>query len=175
MAGDEDAFAALFRELQPRLLRYLRMQCGDAWQDVASETWLRVIRDLHRFRGDAAGFTAWVFTIARHRAVDALRAARRRPTTVANDLDEPAEVDVAEAVVGGLAVSALRYLLDQLPADQREAVVLRHAAGLDVPAVAQLLGKSQTAVRVSCHRGLRRLAHLLDPDLPRRSDDDDDR
>lgn len=168
--GDEDAFAELFRELQPRVLRYLRMRCGDAWQDVASETWLRVIRDLHRFDGDAASFTAWLFTIARHRAVDAVRAARRRPQPTADYRDGPSHVDVAETVVGAFGLCELRSMLDQLPADQAEAVVLRHAAGLDIATVARLLGKSPTAVRVNSHRGLRRLAALFDPESSYASD-----
>lgn len=161
-AGDEQAFAELFRRLQPRLLRYLRMRCGEASQDVASETWLRVTRDLHRFDGDGDNFTAWLFTIARHRAVDAVRRASKRPQSIPDEEDLPAHGDIADSVVGAFAVSELRQLLNMLPVDQAEAVVLRHAAGLDVRTVAHLLGKSETAVRVNAHRGLRRLASLLD-------------
>jgi RNA polymerase sigma factor (sigma-70 family) len=77
--GDEDAFRVLYRTIQPGLIRYLWVQVGAAAEDVASETWLQVARDLRKFRGDAAGFRGWVATIARHRALDHVRHQRRLP------------------------------------------------------------------------------------------------
>ena len=62
-SGDEAGFLELWRALQPRLLRYLRvLSCGDA-EDVASETWLQVVRDLHRFSGSEDDFRRWLFTV----------------------------------------------------------------------------------------------------------------
>jgi len=80
--GDADAFRLLYRELQPRLLRYLRALVGDEAEDVASETWLQVARDLPGFAGDFDGFRGWVIKIARHRAVDHIRHCGRRPVSV---------------------------------------------------------------------------------------------
>src|SRR5258707_13915672 len=77
-SGDEGGFLMLWDELHPRLLRYLRvLGCDDA-DDVASETWLQVLRDMDRFSGTAgADFRAWLFTIGRHRAIDAARSRQR--------------------------------------------------------------------------------------------------
>src|SRR5262249_40293276 len=87
-AGDERAVAVLWRDLNPRVLRYLRGRGhGDA-DDVASETWIAVARGLPQFRGTEVEFRAWVFTIARNRLVDAQRRALRFPTPIA---------DIAEA------------------------------------------------------------------------------
>ena len=86
--GDEDAFRVLFRDLQPRLLRYLRALVGDDADDVASETWLHIARGLAGFQGDSDGFRGWTATIARHRATDHLRQHQRRPLTVAVPADE---------------------------------------------------------------------------------------
>src|ERR1017187_9720469 len=59
-SGDSDAFRALYRHIQPRLLRYLRALVGDDAEDVASEAWLQGARDLQRFHGDHDGFRgAW--------------------------------------------------------------------------------------------------------------------
>ena len=71
-SGDEAAFLALWRELQPPLLRYLRVFGCDDPDDVASETWFQVLRDLHKFSGDDADFRRWLFTVARHRAISPL-------------------------------------------------------------------------------------------------------
>ena len=87
-AGDVRAFERLFEQVQPRLVRYLRTLVADEAPDVASETWLQVARDLRDFRGGVPDFTAWVITIGRHRALDHLRKARRRPA----DLHDPFEV-----------------------------------------------------------------------------------
>jgi len=65
--GEDAGFLVLYRAIQPRLLRYLRVRGGDSADDVAAEAWLQVVRDLATFRGDADDFRAWVFTVARHR------------------------------------------------------------------------------------------------------------
>ena len=77
--GDAEAFRLLYRDIQPRLLRYLHALAGQDAEDIASETWLQVTRDLPGFTGTYDGFRGWVATIARHRALDHLRRTTRRP------------------------------------------------------------------------------------------------
>jgi RNA polymerase sigma-70 factor (ECF subfamily) len=67
IGGDEVRFAAVWRSLQPALLRYLRVLVVGAAEDVASETWLQVARDLGAFDGDLRSFRVWLFRIARNR------------------------------------------------------------------------------------------------------------
>ena len=62
--GDEMAFACLFRDVQPALLRYLQVITPEA-DDVAGDTWLQVVKGLPGFRGGEEAFRAWLFTIAR--------------------------------------------------------------------------------------------------------------
>jgi RNA polymerase sigma-70 factor (ECF subfamily) len=57
--GDEEAFGRLWRDLQPRLLRYFMVAAPAAAEDLASETWLAVVRGLDRFRGNEPAFRAW--------------------------------------------------------------------------------------------------------------------
>jgi RNA polymerase sigma-70 factor (ECF subfamily) len=167
--GDDAGFAALWRDLQPPLLRYLGVGAAPAAEDLASETWACVAQGLARFDGDETGFRAWVFTIARHRLLDWRRREARartvpRPTEHLSHLgaaDDPA-ADALEHVSTDGALA----LIAQLPADQAEVVMLRAVAGLDVARVAKLLGKRPGAVRVLAHRGLRRLAELLAVDSP---------
>ncbi len=159
-AGDEAGFLELWRALQPRLLRYLHVLGCDDPDDVASETWLQVVRDLHKFSGDAEDFRRWLFTVGRHRAIDAARARMRRPVSpVAEGLDGfPDGHMVEDQVLDGMSVRTALAMLAGLSQDQAEAVALRVIAGLDTPAVASILGKSPGAVRVALHRGLRALA-----------------
>ncbi|GHJ44714.1 RNA polymerase sigma24 factor [Catellatospora sp. TT07R-123] len=162
--GDEAAFGRLYVELQPGLLRYLRLLVGGDAEDVASETWLHIVRDLHTFRGDEAGFRRWAATIARHRAMDHLRHHQRRPSqpVPVEDLVElPGLEDTAFAAEQAITTGGALAMIASLPPDQAEAVLLRAVMGLDARSAAQVLGKRSGAVRMAAHRGLRRLAELL--------------
>lgn len=162
--GDEAAFAAAYRIVQPGLLGYLRGMVGDDAEDVASDAWLEIARDLGRFRGDGAGFRGWTATIARHRALDHLRRLRVRPrgTALEQDaLDLPGRHSTQDEALESLSTEYALELVAGLPRDQAEAVLLRVVVGLDGPAAARVLGKRPGAVRTSAHRGLKRLALQL--------------
>ncbi len=160
-SGDEQGFAVLWRALHPPLLRYLAVRGNEAPEDIAAETWLQVVRDLGGFRGGVPEFRAWLFTVARHRAVDQGRARAARPVV---PVAEPAGADdrqapsAEEAAVDAEATAAALRLVATLPPDQAEMVMLRVVAGLDVAAVATLVGRSPGAVRVAVHRALRSLS-----------------
>lgn len=163
--GDQDGFTAVFRDVQPVLLRYLRVIAPEAAEDVAGETWLQVVTGLQSFRGDERAFRAWLFTIARHRAIDWGRArARRRTLPYTPDETEtgPVAPDTADVVLERMSTQAVLATIATLPSDQAEIIMLRVVAGLDAPAVARLVGKTPGAVRVAAHRGLKRLAGLAD-------------
>ena len=164
-AGDESGFLTLWTDLHPRLLRYLRVLGGDDVDDVASETWLQVIRDMDRFTGTAADFRGWLFTIARHRAIDSARSRVRfrdkilAPMAASGHQErEEAGHPVEDEVLYGISTRQAVALVRQLSKDQAEVVALRVIAGLDTEVVAQMLGKSPGAVRVTLHRGLKALA-----------------
>lgn len=162
--GDPAAFAQLFRLHQPAVLRYLRVMVPGEAEDIASETWLQAVRDFHRFRGDASGLRAWLVTIARHRALDALRARRRRPADAWDPValpDIPAQDNTEALTDESLATRRALGLIAQLPTDQAEAVLLRVVLGLDGPAAAAVLGKRAGAVRMATSRGLARLEQLI--------------
>lgn len=166
LAGDEDAFRRIYRALHPGLVRYLGALVGAAdAEDVASETWAQVCRDLRKFRGHGDGFRGWVSTIGRHRAMDHLRAAQRRPQR--SDAGEAVLADRASAdQVDADALTAISTqdalsLIRTLPQDQAEAVLLRAVMGLDAKSAGRVLGKRAGAVRTAAYRGLRTLAERL--------------
>lgn len=162
--GDEEAFRILYRDVQPRLLRYLRALVAEDAEDVASEAWLQIVRDLTSFHGDYDAFRGWAATIARHRALDHLRRLRRRPTAdlPADPLAEMASGhDTADSALESVATEEAIRLIARLPRDQAEAVLLRVVVGLDAPAAGRVLGKRPGAVRTATYRGLRRLQEDL--------------
>ncbi|MEV8567419.1 RNA polymerase sigma factor [Streptomyces sp. NPDC051322] len=162
--GDESSFAAAYRLVHPGLLGYLRGLVGEEAEDVASDAWLEIARDLWRFRGDGAGFRGWTATIARHRALDHLRRNRRRPRTALIEqdvLELPGGQDTAADALDNLSTRRALAAIATLPQDQAEAVLLRVVVGLDGPATARVLGKRTGAVRMASHRGLKQLAAKL--------------
>jgi RNA polymerase sigma-70 factor (ECF subfamily) len=103
--GDPAAFASLWRMLQPPLLRYLRVTVGDAAEDVASETWLQTARALRDFTGTPASFRAWLYTIARNRAIDERRRTHRRP----EEPRDPTEREQPGTIPASRSVASRRY------------------------------------------------------------------
>jgi RNA polymerase sigma-70 factor (ECF subfamily) len=155
------ALADMYRELHPRILRYLRALEPAEAEDLASEIWLDVARGLTRFEGDGRAFRAWAFTIARRRLVDLRRQRARRPAvpTPVEQLAERGGIgDVEEEAMAGLTTEAAIARIATLPPDQAEVVLLRILGGLGVRDVAAITGKRPGTVRVLQHRALRRLA-----------------
>jgi RNA polymerase sigma-70 factor, ECF subfamily len=163
-AGDDVAFAELWRWLHPPLRRWLTVVAPWDVDDVESEAWLSITRSLDSFEGDERDFRRWVFTIARRRAIDWARRRRRQPQTDALDGVDVADESssAASLVAAAAALAAALTLLRQLTVDQREVVALRVIVGMSVGETAAVVGKTEGAVRVLCHRALRTLADCLD-------------
>src|SRR5581483_11262419 len=123
--GDEVAFARLWRDANPALLRYLRVIATDVADDVAAETWVQVVRGIATFRGDEAAWRAWLFTTARRRAIDAARRGARHPEAPLDDLPpgrHPAAPDPADLALERIGTDAALALLTRLPRLQAEVI-----------------------------------------------------
>lgn len=164
-AGAEWAVADLYRAHNPRVLRYLRAQEPREFADIASDTWLDAARNLHTFTGDEDAFAGWLFTITRRRLTDHRRKRRRRPVDPAPDTAFVGLISASAetaALSGALGDQDSRRIVELLPPDQAEVVLLRVVAGLDVDVVATMTGRRPGTVRVMQHRALKRLAKELD-------------
>lgn len=160
--GDDAAFARLYTHLQPRLHRYAMSLVGQEADDVTAEAWLQIARDTRRFSGDLDSFRGWAARIVRNRAMDHLRRNTRRPAALMAELPErPSTDDTASDAIERLATNEAVAFIASLPREQAEAVMLRAVVGLDAKHAGLVLNKSAAAVRVSSHRGLRRLGELL--------------
>lgn len=160
MHPDGPDLDALYRELQPALLGHLRVVHAGQAEDIAGDVWTEVTASLPKFVGGDDAFRAWVFTLARRRAIDTFRRAGRRPTDPLLEELCGAAVDRPEdETVARLSLEAtITRLRNLLPADQLEVLLLRVVRGLSVDEVATLTGKTPANVRVLQHRALNRLA-----------------
>ncbi len=170
VAGDPDAFAQLWRATHPLLLRYLRVTAGDAAEDIASETWLKAMRNLGTFSGDEQSFRAWLTVVARNTMRDQARAATRRPEVPAAELPPGRESgpDAADEALERLGTEQALRLVATLPPAQAEMVALRVIVGLEPAEVARITGRNPGAVRVAVHRALATLATRLSGRTPER-------
>ena len=162
--GGQAAFSRLWRDINPALLRYLRVTAPEAAEDIAADTWLQVVRGLAGFRGDEQGWRAWLFTTARRRAIDEARRRSHRPEKALGETLPgwlPVSPDAADLALEHIDTRAALAVVARLPAHQAEVILLRVVAGLDTETVARLLDRSPGAIRVATHRGLRAMAALL--------------
>lgn len=162
--GDGAAFARLWRDSHPPLLRYLWVASGDAAEDLASDVWLDVARRIAKFKGGEPEFRGWLFTMARRKVIDRHRYEARHPESPTGDiepLDRPASDDTFAEALEEISTDAALALIATLPREQAEIIVLRVVVGMDATEVARIVGKSPGAVRVAAHRGLRTLRARL--------------
>ena len=158
-AGDERAFARLHEQFGARTLGYLRGLVGDDAEDVQQEVWLAVYRQVSQL-ADPGAFCTWLFRTARHRAIDHLRRRRReRELFVENEDVEllPDPAGRAESI----DVAQWEELLHELPALQREALVLRHNDEMSYAEIALVVGCPVGTVRSRLFHARQRLEQLL--------------
>ncbi len=149
--GADWAWTALYREVSPMLLRYLKAHGALEPEDTLGEVFVQVVRKFPAFAGDGADFRAWVFTITRNRLIDEWRRVRRNPVDLASGEALPASVscvrDVEEDLMSRVADDRVREIIGRLTRDQRDVLFLRIFAGLTVEEVAVVVGKRPGAVK----------------------------
>jgi RNA polymerase sigma-70 factor, ECF subfamily len=159
--GDEAAFGVLYDRYAPQLESFLRRLVRDRSlaEDLLQTTFLSFVRARGRYV-PSAGVRAWIFSIAANAARDALRRRGvRREEPLGPEIDE---LGGETAAIGDPHVArAIEDALQQLPAQQREAVLLHEMHGLTFPEVASALGTTVGAAKVRAHRGNQRLRLLL--------------
>lgn len=147
--GDHRALESFIRETQRDVWRFVaHLSSVSAADDLTQETYLRAIRSLPQFAGRSSART-WLLSIARRTVVDDVRSAMSRPR-IAGGVDWVAASDARRALT---CVSAhedfveVNMLVDALPADRREALVLTRILGMSYEEAAQICGCPVGTVR----------------------------
>jgi RNA polymerase sigma-70 factor (ECF subfamily) len=160
---DPAAWRRLFQEQYERVYSYAWLRTGNAAdaEDIAATVFVEAVKGIRSFTYRGAPVAAWLFRIAHHETVDALKRRTRRPTT---SLDAP---DVAARMShDGTGVADewrdVAEALGRLKAEHREVLVLRLIEGRSIAESARMLGKSEGAVKVLQLRALQALRRRLD-------------
>ncbi len=151
---DPEAFASLYQQYLSPVYRYLYHRVdspGDA-EDITTQVFLEALEGLRKNRYRKGGnFRAWLFTIARRRAIDFYRTASACPLPDGLPSPEPA---LFVSVERREELQFLETALSQLDEDKREILRLRYAAGLNFAEIALLLGKNEPAVKMMAYRAI---------------------
>jgi RNA polymerase sigma-70 factor (ECF subfamily) len=164
LRGDRDAFAALMDRYQTPLYQFAWRILGDAAlaQDATQEAFARAWIKRARYRArPGARFSTWLFQLARHAALDALR--RRREASLDELTHEPRDpgINAAEAACNQELSARIAAAFAALPEAQRAAVTLSEYHGLRAREIARVLRCSTRAAESHIYRGKQRLHILL--------------
>ena len=168
--GDQRALGALY-DRQVTLVHSLALRLlGDAddAEDVVEETFWQVWRHASRYDASRGSVPTWLCSIARSRALDVLRAARRRPKHVASSIEHDDDTTLASpgaSPLRGAEESEQRALvrgaLAELPPDQREAIELAYFGGLSQSEIAERTGQPLGTIKTRIRLGMIKLRDLL--------------
>lgn len=163
--GEAWALREVWQTLSPKVQGYLSGRGVADAEDLTSEVFIQVFERLPRFRGNEAALRTFVFSVAHARYVDHVRRASRRGNTVRFDaLLHDAAADSAETqALKTISDERVRAALATLSPDQRDVVLLRVVADLDLVQTADVLGKSVGAIKSLQHRALATLRPLFEP------------
>jgi RNA polymerase sigma-70 factor (ECF subfamily) len=163
-AGDVDAFADLYLRYFNPVYGYMRLalRTGDEAEDATQQVFVNVLEALPRYERRGQPFRAWLFRIARNLAIDRLRERGRL------ELEEPSRLELLAEPSGPdlrsldwLSDHDVLALIERLPLAQRQVLVLRYMLDLSTAEIADVLDRSQAAVRQLQSRALRRLEDQL--------------
>ena len=163
--GDADAFGLLYDHYQTSVYRFLfyRTRSSQLAEDLTSETFFRAMRSMNNFRWQGKDFGAWLMTIARNLCTDHFKAGRTRLELTTEDMSphDNATEGPETMVLASLTNELLMKALQQLPDEQRDCLIMRFLQGLSIAETAEVLGRSDGAIKQLQLRGVRNLAKLM--------------
>lgn len=156
--AQETDWEALYKEELPRIFNFFRYRVGDASlaEDLTSTTFEKAWQHRDRYRRDLAGFSTWLFTIARNVAADHFR--RHTVQVPLDDIHDVVSASNPEAsAVKQAEFQKLSALLATLPERERELLALKYGAELTNRSIAQITGLSESNVGSILHRTIHSL------------------
>src|SRR6266550_6108514 len=167
--GDREALEALYLLHFDRVYSYLHLSVGNRHdaEDLTTQTFLKMLEAIGRFRWQSAPFSAWLFRIAHNLAMDHFRASRRWQPEENVPEPEPDESTSAEAgALDAIGRRSMLALIDDLSGEQQQVLTLKFVFGFSNGEAATILGKTEGAVKSLQHRALVTLHKKLErPDV----------
>lgn len=160
--GESDAVTQLYEMHVDQIYRYIayRVPNEDA-EDITSEVFINMVQSLSSYTYTGAPFESWLYRIASARIADYYRKNKRRDHVELNEQYKSNSPQPEENLITEQEQEKIRDKLKFLSEDQQTLLILRFVERKSHDEVAQVLGKSVTAVKTMQHRALKRLAQLM--------------
>ena len=161
LEGDSRAYQRFLKELSDVLRGFFRKRLQsnlDDVEDLVQEVLLAVHQKRHTYESSQP-VTAWVFAIAKYKYIDHLR--KNRHAYRHDPIDDVGELFAPDQEQARDAARDVGQLLSELPAAHRAAIQSTKIDGLSVEEAARLHGMSESSIKVSVHRGMKKLASIL--------------
>ncbi len=159
---EPETFSELYHRYVDRVYRYHLARTGRVQEaeDLTAQTFLSALENLHRYQ-KRSPFVYWLFGIARHKLADFYRHQNKNISSKTGSTSDENSSTIEEIIDQDLCIDDIVRELHSLIPDRREALVLRLFAGLNAWEVGQVMGKSEMAVKMLVHRGLKDLQKQL--------------
>jgi RNA polymerase sigma-70 factor, ECF subfamily len=155
--GDREALEELYLLHFDRIYSYLHMSVGNRHdaEDLTTQTFLKMLESIKRFRWQSAPFSAWLFRIAHNLAMDHFRASRRwQPEEEVPEPPGESEPSAELAAFQSIGRQSMLELIEDLSQDQKQVLTLKFVFNLPNGEVATILGKTEGAIKSLQHRAL---------------------
>ncbi len=161
--GDQQAFARLYEEHFDRIYRYVAFKIGDRTEaeDMTQQVFLNALQSIASFKWKGIPFAAWLFRIAHNQVVDHLREKKKQPAALLDESQVSSDSNPQLMAEHSLDVEQLLSATRRLTEAQREVISLRFAGGLPIVQVANIMSKSQGAVKALQHSAIVALRKAL--------------
>jgi RNA polymerase sigma-70 factor, ECF subfamily len=164
--GDREALEELYLIHFDRIYSYLHLSVGNRHdaEDLTTQTFLKMLESIGRFRWQSVPFSAWLFRIAHNLSIDHFRAGRRVQTEgEVPEVPGMEESSAEDQAMDSLGQAGMLALIERLSAEQRQVLTLKFLFGFANPDVAGILGKTEGAVKSLQHRALASLQKHVSP------------
>jgi RNA polymerase sigma-70 factor (ECF subfamily) len=163
--GDREALEELYLIHFDRIYSYLHVSVGNRHdaEDLTTQTFLKMLESIGRFRWQSAPFSAWLFRIAHNLAMDHFRASRRWQPEEEVPEPEPDEATSAEAgALQSIGRKSMMELIEDLSPEQQQVLTLKFLFNFANAEAATILGKSEGAIKSLQHRALASLQKQIE-------------
>ena len=155
--GDREALEALYLLHFDRIYSYLHMSVGNRHdaEDLTTQTFLKMLEAIGRFRWRSAPFSAWLFRIAHNLAMDHFRATKRwQPEEEVPEPEGAEESSAEEEAMESIGRRSMLELIENLSHEQQQVLTLKFVFNFSNGEAATILDKSEGAVKSLQHRAL---------------------
>ncbi len=162
---DEMALTQIYEENFDRIYRYIVLKIGDRTEaeDMTQQVFLNVIKAISSYKWQGMPFSSWLYRIAHNQIVDFLRKKSKRPTVPIDETVTAVGDDPERSALGRIEIEEVAVAAKRLTTAQQEVISLRFAAELSVAEVAEVMGKSEGAVKALQHSAIVALRKALSP------------